>query len=102
MKEPKYSPAPWSVKGYFQVVSAPIEKEGHITVRHGICDTETGSYVSMSWEEREANAKLIAASPELLEALQELISDLEEETLSTSINDSISRAKQAINKALGL
>lgn len=46
-----------------------------------------------------ANATLIAASPEMLEILSELISDLEEINLPTSINDTINRAKSLIAKA---
>jgi roadblock/LC7 domain-containing protein len=58
---------------------------------------------SMTKEEAEANAKLIAAAPELLEALQNSLSAL----LSLTGNpknewEEVKQAEEAINKALGL
>lgn len=48
----------------------------------------------------EANAKLIASAPELLDALQLLVSQLENEHLSEYCEPLIDKAKQAIEKSL--
>jgi len=58
--------------------------------------------------DNEANAKLIASAPELLEALIQVTSSLEKanELLEKKgvllINDNTSKAKEIINKALGV
>ena len=50
----KHTPSPWIIKG------------------QDIIGNETNGYIC-SWSGRSANAKLIAAAPELLEALKELL-----------------------------
>lgn len=50
-------------------------------------------------EETEANAKLIAAAPELLEALQGLLNGLGD-NFESKLEEEKKNAKQAINKAL--
>ena len=55
--------------------------------------------ISLS-DENEANAKLIASAPDLLEALQLLLHQLENEHLSEYSEPFIEKAKQAIEKAL--
>ena len=57
-------------------------------------------------DEAEANAQLIAAAPELLEALQILVNKTEElativRLITKDQGDAINKAKDAINKALG-
>ena len=51
-------------------------------------------------EQAQANAKLIASAPELLDALQLLVSQLENEHLSEYCEPLIDKAKQAIEKSL--
>lgn len=103
MKEFKGTPGPWRVS----------EKRGDfIDIRHnnnepGAMSLNLAHIVSrLSWlKEAEANAHLIAAAPELLEALQEIL-DVYGDTGAAnfwSINESVSgiKARTAINKALG-
>lgn len=104
MKEFKGTPGPWRVS----------EKRGDlIDIRHnsngiGAISLNLAHVVArQSWlKEAEANAKLIAAAPELLEALQYLINDYDgfrERTGRTDDpqNKMILNAKSAIKKALG-
>ena len=50
-------------------------------------------------KEAEANAKLIAAAPELLEALIEIVKVFDVENLSHGDVERIKKANNAINKA---
>jgi hypothetical protein len=62
----KHTPAPWNYQGGD---NASVEINiGMTTANVDRSDKNTGEYV-ISRDEMEANAKLIAAAPELLEAL---------------------------------
>lgn len=64
---------------------------------HSIQDSE-GKFVSSTWAgPHEANARLIAAAPELLEALQEIMVDL----CAGYEGPTVDKAYAAIAKALG-
>ena len=54
---------------------------------------------SVSKEEMKANAKLIAAAPELLKALQGLIKQIGNEHCSEFMDKPLEKAEQAIKKA---
>ena len=95
MKEFKGTPAPWRVS----------EKRGDlIDIRHngneiGAISLNLAHVVArQSWlKEAEANAKLIAAAPELLEALINLVDVVDDMVHGLSTD----AAHAAINKALG-
>lgn len=98
MKEFKGTPGPWRVS----------EKRGDlIDIRHennepGAMSLNLAQVVArQSWlREAEANARLIAAAPELLEALRDLLIRTSE--LDEYGEDYIfTKARQAITKALG-
>lgn len=67
MSETKFTKGPWSVDGWH--TSAVIAKLSDLTyVRVAECDTK--DFPNPDWK---ANAHLIAAAPELYEALEELM-----------------------------
>lgn len=92
----KHTPAPW----YFS-------NEGVLRVRAKDDDEVVCSYAGYENCEREyANAKLIAAAPDLLEALQLAFADMSGGMKSCGHNGytctcSYEKAKAAISKALG-
>ena len=66
---------------------------------NGIAIAECGMSQMSSLQEREANAKLIAAAPELLEALQDILLVFEERETAIPVRTQI-KIETAINKAL--
>lgn len=52
-------------------------------------------------EAQHANAKLIAASPELLDALQKMLSKAYKQNWNDAYPEELKSAQDAINKALG-
>lgn len=99
MKEFKGTPGPWRVS----------EKRGDlIDIRHnsngiGAISINLAHVVArQSWlKEAEANARLIAAAPELLEALQCIAEACAWDTYGNPGYENLEAAKAAINKALG-
>ena len=96
----KHTPGPWSIdnpkKGHV-CISAPESRFWDLAkvVWQNDCDAELGQ----PSPQEEANARLIAAAPELLEALESLLDECEGTVMQTSANHSIERARAAIAKA---
>lgn len=89
MNELKVTPGPWGVfKGTM------IESKSGVF----ICDVLGHS---TSQEEDEANANLIAAAPELLEALQAMLNKAYKQNWNDQYPDEIETAQAAIARALG-
>lgn len=86
-----YTPGPWVVKGqsikaidhslYFSIASAKSTK--------------------LTTEGNLANARLIAAAPDLLDALQRVMRHIPDNAGGASLSDDMHRAKKAIEKATG-
>ena len=99
MKEFQGTPGPWRVS----------EKRGDlIDIRHndsgiGAISLNLAHVVArQSWlKEAEANARLIAAAPELLEALQKMVSKAYKQNWNDAYPEELQSAQSAINKALG-
>ncbi|MFF1016597.1 hypothetical protein [Proteus mirabilis] len=89
----KGTPAPWRHDEYHRTVKASNHKT--------VCIVPTTS------NESNANAHLIAAAPELLESLRELVSAMERyeidvgESAPVKHKEMMNKAKAAIAKALG-
>ena len=100
MKEFKGTPGPWVAHDDEESMATSV-----IMNDFGDILCVVGTYMT-SFEEDYANANLIAAAPELLEALKELISGYEDREKSGMFDmlvhgDLIEKANAAINKALG-
>lgn len=103
MKEFKGTPGPWIADKTSRAVG-PVSHED---------DQSYGILIPVAWVEfdqdagiQTSNQRLIAAAPELLEALKELISGYEDREKSGMFDmlvhgDLIEKANVAINKALG-
>ncbi len=65
---PKHTPGPWKIKDDFAKTAINTEKKHIAMVNYWKCQDES----CISDEEHEANARLIAAAPELLEVLMEV------------------------------
>lgn len=91
----KHTPAPW----------AHINPDG-FTVRHPQVYSDTGPVCNVTWlgdgriDELRANARLIAAAPELLEALQSII-DSADKGHAAILCPLAAAARAAITKATG-
>jgi len=76
----KHTPGPWSVKNDYDerhIVIANIDGEifpdGTTSYSYDfVCDTYGGDYESASCDVANANARLIAAAPDMLEVLKEI------------------------------
>lgn len=86
MSKPKYTPGPWILKPYRKDFSIGISGKSEYVV------TVTG----MSEKDR-ANARLIASAPELLEALQECITDAESHCIRQNTVRAMKHRLSAIN-----
>jgi hypothetical protein len=84
-----------------KVVCESEEKEAWFE----IIDTRQGGYVGMAGKERESNAQLISAAPDMLEALEDLAKDYENLLMELGHDPDGSHqfinAKQAVKKAKG-
>lgn len=107
MPEKKHTAGPWRYEAHLQDISwlvGPDAPLGPI----GPQGTElTGIHVAAIAKDSEANARLIAAAPDLLEALEGLVEDVERTRsdfwgLPTQVrNSSVAKAEAAISKAKG-
>ena len=95
-EEFKGSRGPWAAHGDEESMATSV-----VMSEFGAILCIVGTYMT-SMEEDYANANLIAAAPELLEALQELVhADTHGiKNCSAQVN-ALEKAKSAINKALG-
>jgi hypothetical protein len=91
----KHTPGPW----------AHINPDG-LTVRHPQVYSDTGPICNATWlgdgriDELRANSRLIAASPEMLVALQEIVAAADGSGW-TQLDATLANARAAITKATG-
>ena len=120
MKEFKGTPGPWNTiqhyedclivlnaDGYEIVTAESVAILNYYTKRLGVqhwSDDEKGC-LEISQDEQSANAKLIAASPDLLSALQRLLEIYDDNSgkvwTTSSKRRALDNARASVNKALG-
>ncbi|MCR9292038.1 MAG: hypothetical protein NXI32_04915 [bacterium] len=99
--ETKYTPGPWVAGG-----SLVSNKSRYIAVvQHNLAPRELDAkdysrYGAQTMEELDANARLIAAAPDLLKAVEQFVDEFERGREWVSL-DSIDMAVRAIRKAKG-
>lgn len=92
----RHTPGPW------KAVEAAYNPPGWLWVQNGpgalLADVHQN--VNIPLDARNANARLMAAAPELLEALQEIITAADGEGWS-QLDAGFTKARAAVAKALG-
>lgn len=98
MKEFKGTPGPWVASKTDRSIG-PVSRDD---------DQSYGMILPVAWVEfdgndayQQANANLIAAAPDLLEALQEMLNKAYKQNWNDQYPDEVSKAQAAISKALG-
>lgn len=120
MKEFKGTPGPWDAVQHYEDCLIALDANGYeiataestailndytnkIGVQHW-SDDERG-YIELTPEQQEANAKLIAASPDLLASLQKLLEIYDDQSgkvwTTSSKRRALDNARAVVNKALG-
>ena len=100
---PAHTPGPWTI--HESAFSSSLVKELHIgtSTRTAACVYDDCAAGILARSEVEANARLIAAAPELLEALEAVLPDLEHyvATHGPGPDKRLAIARAAIAKAKG-
>ena len=106
----KHTPAPWQADDFLcdnehALRIAMPDRNGVPTATIAFCEhnwNDCGQYDRrISWAEAEANARLIAASPTLLEAVIQYRDDLKRPPTGDSIERRLAMVNAAIAKANG-
>ena len=101
MRNAKHTPGPWVVRTIDQSLATVETQDGEYI----ICNAAQLRWDDWKTEhaERKANARLIAAAPELLEALQRLSAQCERLRMAWQLESDAERnARVVIAKAIGV
>lgn len=101
MSESKHTPGPWKAYG-FMITGGDFRQVADCNMPVGTPGREEDATV----DEDQANARLIAAAPALLESLRELLECMDDEVPvfvleNPKVDACLERARSAINKATG-
>ena len=100
--EAKHTPGPWVHVRFGGIVGGPFYKYANGEAQSQVASATVGEGISP--EEREANARLIAAAPDLLEALRTARQELRFHNLTEDgaqrVNTTISRALAEVDAAI--
>ena len=86
-----HTPGPWMVEEVTLTISAPNPKEGRANLPVAYCPPDTRN--------REANAVMIAAAPDLLAALQKMVEVAQHLRSANQEDEALRSALIAISKA---
>lgn len=95
MSKTQHTPGPWNA-----VIPENAEAADYISCgAYRVLDTGIGS-CAISWEEHVANLKLIAAAPDMAEALKAVTNNMEnDEGFTTIFPDQLKAIRAALAKA---
>ena len=99
MSKTKFTKGDW----FTHIVEQPFTERAFVRSKNNegvLTLLETRSIAN--FEEQKANAVLISAAPDMFFALENLLSELEDCSLPSSMNFYIHNAKVSLNKAVGL
>jgi hypothetical protein len=99
MDKPGYTPGPWHVVPYGDGNALVICTEPDGNWR--ICFLATPGDSSGAWETIKADARLIAAAPQMVEALQDILEYSGGAASALDDEYVMDRARAALSKALG-
>ena len=94
MNDKKHTPGPWKTQPHISLDRLEIRDADGRRIAECAMD------FPMSAKTHDANASLIAAAPELLEALQEIVTAADGEGWS-QLDAGFTKARTAISKAIG-
>lgn len=92
----KHTKGEWITQGDLDNLRVITEKDGWT---NQVCKVIDMDHLTPNYEQNKANAKLIAAAPELLENLTRLLDRIVENKLQDNFPSAFNRAKEAIKKA---
>lgn len=92
----KHTPGPWKA-----IEHKSVNLNDYIQILAGSWDIAHNKFSARNWEEEQANARLIAAAPDLLEACQAALNDLYRQMDSQMTEETEQKVKNAIAKATG-
>lgn len=99
MSNTKHTPGPWFYETIPGNTIVPIYSSANVRIRIGHADLPSGLSED-TYKENEANAKLIAAAPELLEAAIAALAEID--ACYGLLKISLSRERRAQNRPISL
>jgi hypothetical protein len=98
-----HTPGPWKIFDGWGAKWAPLSIVDSIPDVDGKCVANCICHLSSTNDNAEANARLIAAAPEMLEALESLVKTTKDSGLGVfnDEHDALQLAREAIRKAKG-